>query len=118
MVADTDSQTSGWCCADVGRDGPLADGGRSGEDGEAGRTPVTTAPNRSRSEATWFWPRPRTRRLSEMPTSSMIWRARTRPTPGMDSSRAETRILPMTSLALALGDDLGEGDAASASGGA
>ena len=30
----------------------------------------------------------------------MIWRARTRPTPGMDSRRAETRILPMTSFDL------------------
>ena len=38
--------------------------------------------------------------LSEMPTSSMICFARTRPTPGMDSSSAETFILPTMSLLL------------------
>ena len=39
----------------------------------------------------------------------MIWRARTLPTPGMDSSTAETFILPITSSLCALLEDLGEG---------
>src|SRR5665647_3875401 len=43
---------------------------------------------RSIRAAIWLLPRPRTRRVSEMPNSSMIWRARTRPTPGIDSSNA------------------------------
>src|SRR5262249_31143115 len=42
-------------------------------------------------------PRPRTRRDSAMPSRSMIWRARTLPTPGMASSSAETFILPTVS---------------------
>ena len=36
------------------------------------------------SAAIWFEPRPRTRRISEIPISSMIWLARTLPTPGSD----------------------------------
>src|SRR6476646_3883030 len=87
---------------DVCRDGPLAHGGRTGQDdepalvrGHGGRDQACS--NRASSAAIWLAPRPRTRRLSEMPTSSMIWRARTRPTPGMDSSSAETFILPTMS---------------------
>src|SRR6476619_4571595 len=79
--------------ADVGGDGALADGGRPGEDDEAVRAAHAWSKRDSRAEI-WFWPSPRTRLLSEMPTSCMIWRARTRPTPGSDSSSAETFILP------------------------
>ena len=42
-------------------------------------------------------PRPRTRRLAEMSSSSMIFCARTLPTPGSDSSTVDTFILPTVS---------------------
>ena len=91
--------------ADVGGDRALADRGRAGEDDETGRRRLGvgrrhTRSKRAMSAAAWFEPSPRTRRDSEIPTSSMICRARTRPTPGRDSSRAETFILPMISLSL------------------
>src|SRR5690606_20333727 len=55
-------------------------------------------PNSLSSAARWLAPRPRIRRDSAMLSRSMICLARTLPTPGSDSSRAETFILPMTSL--------------------
>src|SRR3954454_10935100 len=42
-------------------------------------------------------PNPRTRRVAEMSSSSMIFWARTLPTPGSDSSTVETFILPSVS---------------------
>ena len=56
------------------------------------------AANSRSSAATCLVPRPRTRRLSAMPSRSISWRARTLPSPGIDCSRSTTRILPMTSL--------------------
>src|SRR6478609_237193 len=101
---------------EVGGHGALADGGRSGEDGQPGARRRHTVwcswscaalgpgsvgptghPNRSTSAFTWCGPRPRTRRVSEIPISEMIWRALTLPTPGRDSSRASTLSLPMVS---------------------
>src|SRR5207244_3761316 len=105
----------GVALPDVGGDRALADGGGAGENGQPADfgtvCPVPVAPSsraavlhvrrqrlkRSTSAAIWFAPRPRTRRDSEMPISSMIWRARTLPTPGRASSSADTLILPITS---------------------
>src|SRR5208282_2073569 len=56
-----------------------------------------SAPNSCSSAERWLVPSPRTRRDSAMPSLSMICFARTLPTPGRDSSRAETFILPITS---------------------
>src|ERR1017187_8493409 len=54
-------------------------------------------PNSFSSAVRWLAPSPRTRRDSAMPSRSMICLARTLPTPGMDSSNAETFILPTMS---------------------
>ena len=66
--------------------------------GVAVAAPCARSPNRSTSAAIWWAPRPRTRRDSEIPISSMICFARTLPTLGSDSSSAETFILPRTSF--------------------
>ena len=68
-----------------------------------------SAPNSCSSADRWLVPSPRTRRDSAMPSLSMICFARTLPTPGRDSSRAETFILPITSSAGAILDDIGQG---------
>ena len=70
--------------------------------------PSDAAANSRSSAATCLVPRPRTRRLSAMPSRSMTWRARTLPRPGIDWSRSTTRILPMTSLRLALAQHVGD----------
>ena len=51
-------------------------------------------------------PRPRTRRVSLMPISSIVRRAFTLPTPGSDSSTASTFILPTMSSLLGLVEQL------------
>src|SRR6202451_29042 len=56
-----------------------------------------SAPNSCSSAARWLVPSPRTRRDSAIPSLSMICFALTLPTPGRDSSSAETFILPITS---------------------
>src|SRR5512139_2654360 len=104
----------GVVLADVGGDRALADRGRSGEDGEpaAARGAGTillgdssghgtrhlAEPNSRSRAAIWLAPRPRTLRLSEMLSRSIIWRARTFPTPGIDWSRSRTRIFAITSF--------------------
>ena len=54
-------------------------------------------------------PRPRTRRVSLMPISSMVRRALTLPTPGSDSSTATTFILPTMSSPSACVEQLAAG---------
>src|SRR3954454_1160099 len=54
-------------------------------------------PNFVRSCSRCLLPNPRTRRVAEMSSSSMIFCARTLPTPGNDSSTVETFILPRVS---------------------
>src|SRR5690625_3294520 len=95
----------GVTAADVGGDGALADGGGPGEDGQpclgSGRGGRHGHPNRSTRDSTWLWPSPRTRRDSEIPTSAMMFRLLTFPTPGSDSRSSTTRILPKASSPLA-----------------
>ena len=98
--------------AEFGDDRALPDPGGPGEHGQSrmhrGRdrgfawiwlrpvAPFSSA-NSCSSADRWLVPSPRTRRDSAMPSLSMICFARTLPTPGRDSSRAETFILPITS---------------------
>src|SRR5690606_8802362 len=95
-----------YCCPRRRRPPPLDAGGRAapgrprsgrGRRGRMDRPPYLAPPNSRSREARWLAPRPRTRRDSAMLSRSMICLARTLPTPGSDSSRAETFILPMTS---------------------
>ena len=58
---------------------------------------VTSCRTSSSSISRCLAPRPRTRRLAEMSSSSMIFWARTLPTPGSDSSTFDTFILPTMS---------------------
>src|SRR5690554_338549 len=81
--------------AQVRRHGPLAYGCGTCEHGQP--SGVGGQPNLSIRAACWCGPRPRTRRVSEMPISAMIARALTLPTPGRDSSNETTLSLPMTS---------------------
>src|SRR6185436_18844158 len=47
-------------------------------------------PNAASSARRWLAPSPRTRRIGEISSRSMIFAARALPTPGRDSSTAET----------------------------
>src|SRR5690606_37792524 len=69
--------------AQVCRDGPFADGCGTSEHGQP--SGAGAQPNLSINAACWRGPRPRTRRVSEIPMSAMIARAFTLPTPGSDS---------------------------------
>src|SRR4029077_298692 len=78
--------------------GALPHPGGAGDDDQRASTheakPRYFLPNLSRRSSRCFEPSPRTRRLAEMSNSSMIFCARTLPTPGSDSRTVETFILP------------------------
>ena len=117
VVIETESQTSGKWVADVGGDGALADGGGPGEDDQpaGGRRTWRRGPaqaewsNRDSSAAIWLAPSPRTRRLSEMPTSSMIWLGADPADAGHGLQQRGDLHLADDVVALAVGDDLGQG---------
>ena len=73
---------------------------RAGDDdqppGETADAATSCRTSRAASRAASL-PRPRTRRVAEMSSSSMIFCARTLPTPGRDSSTVDTFILPTVS---------------------
>ena len=74
VVAETEIQTSGWCSRTYAATRALADRRRAGEHGQP-RAVVrrhVTAAELGDQAATWLAPSPRTRRLSEMSSRSMI----------------------------------------------
>src|ERR671919_1810808 len=78
-------------------DGPLSHPGGAGDDEEPAAADGRYFFANSAARATFcFAPSPRTRRLEEMSSRSMIFLARTFPTPGSDSRTAETFIFPTT----------------------
>ena len=104
VVYETDTQRSGIVLAEPSDDGALADprgpGERRGARDCGGEVAVRrcgrswggrAAPSR------WLRPRPRSRRLSLMSSSSMMRRACTLPTPGSDSSTLTTLSLASVS---------------------
>ena len=75
--------------------------GRSGGRGQArGRRAASLAGELVDERRHLVGARPRTRRLSEISSRSITWRARTLPMPGIDWSSSRTRILPTTSSSL------------------